>query len=178
MDGNFWVFAYGSLMWRPDFEFVGRHPATLHGWHRSMCILSTIYRGCPEKPGLVLGLDRGGSCRGLAYQIADAKAEQVRQYLFDREMVTHAYHPRFAPARLADGRIVPVYIFTVRKDHEQYSGPLSQAEVLKLVRQGQGKSGSSRDYLANTVESMSALGIKNSSLHRLLTLVDDKTKRS
>lgn len=174
MDENLWVFGYGSLMWRPDFEFVGRYPATLYGWHRAMCILSTVYRGRPGKPGLVLGLDRGGSCRGLAFQIAAAGAEEVRKRIFDREMITGVYRPRFAPARLADGRTVPVYIFTVRKEHEQYAGGLSPADTARLIRQGHGESGSSRDYLARTVENMTALGIVKSELHNLLARVDGK----
>jgi len=174
MDGNFWVFGYGSLMWRPGFDYLDRQPATLHGWHRAMCILSTHYRGCPERPGLVLGLDRGGSCRGVAFRVAPDKAAQVQKYLYDREMITEVYTPRFAVAHLADGTKQPVYIFTVRKDHEQYSGRLTPQQAARLILQGHGHSGSSRDYLAQTVEHMSALGISRSELHHLLRLVDKK----
>lgn len=174
MDGNFWVFGYGSLMWRPGFAYIDRQPATLFGWHRSMCIFSTIYRGCPDKPGLVLGLDRGGCCRGIAFRVADDMAKDVRQYLYDREMVTEVYTPRFAQARLADGSEVAAYIFTVRKDHEQYAGRLPHAEAAQLIRQGHGKGGSSRDYLAQTVAHMTDLGIRTSDMHKLLAVVDRK----
>lgn len=174
MDGNFWVFGYGSLMWRPGFDYIERQPATLHGWHRAMCVLSTHYRGCPDRPGLVLGLDKGGSCRGVAFRVAADQAEAARQYLYDREMITGVYTPRFSPARLDDGRRVPVFIFPVRKDHEQYSGRLDLQETVRLIRQGQGQSGSSRDYLACTVEQMTAMGILHSELHRLLRLVEQQ----
>ncbi|HVI52948.1 MAG TPA: gamma-glutamylcyclotransferase [Candidatus Sulfotelmatobacter sp.] len=172
MDGNFWVFGYGSLMWRPGFDYQERRAATLHGWHRAMCVLSTHYRGCPDKPGLVLGLDRGGSCRGVAFRIAADKSEEVRQYLYDREMITGVYTPRFSPARLDDGRGVPVFIFPVRKDHEQYSGRLTINEAARLIRQGHGMAGSSLDYLAQTVAQMTEIGITRSELHRLLRLVE------
>ncbi|HLN25575.1 MAG TPA: gamma-glutamylcyclotransferase [Patescibacteria group bacterium] len=172
MDGNFWVFGYGSLIWRPGFEFEESTTATLHGWHRAMCILSTLYRGSAREPGLVLGLDRGGSCRGVAFRIAAGKAEAIRQYLYDREMITQVYTPRFAPLRLADGRRVSGYLFTARRDHVQYSGPLSPDQAVALIRQGAGSGGTCRDYLASTVEHLERLGIRDAALARLLHRVD------
>jgi cation transport protein ChaC len=172
MDENFWVFAYGSLIWQPGFDYVEACKATLNGWHRAMCILSTHYRGCAETPGLVLGLDRGGSCRGLAYRVADDQAEAVQGYLHDREMITGVYRPCFMRLRLQDGRQVSGYAFVARRDHAQYAGPLGPDKAAQLIRQGNGCTGSSRDYLASTVAHLDALGLHDESLRHLLHLVD------
>lgn len=176
MDENFWVFAYGSLIWQPGFDYVEVCPATLYGWHRAMCILSTYYRGCAETPGLVLGLDRGGSCRGLAYRIADDRAEAVQRYLHEREMITGVYQPKFIRLRLQDERQVSGYVFVARRDHRQYAGPLSPEAATRLIRQGNGCTGSSRDYLAATVAHLDALGLHDEALRRLLQLVDAAPK--
>jgi cation transport protein ChaC len=168
-----WVFAYGSLMWRPDFSYVEAVPARLHGWHRSLCILSTHWRGTPERPGLVLGLDRGGSCLGRAFRVAAAEAEAVRTALHDREMIANVYEPRFLPVRRGDGSRMAAYAFVVVRSHRQYwRGGVDEAAA--LVRQGSGSAGSSRDYLANTVDHLDALGIREGALHRLLRRVDEK----
>lgn len=175
MAEDFWVFAYGSLIWRPGFVYEEAAQGTLRGWHRAMCILSTRYRGCPEVPGLVLGLDHGGSCRGIAYRVAAARAAAVYKYLDDREMISGVYRPRFAPVSLVDGRRVPGYVFIARRDHCQYAGPLRPEQAVALIRQGKGREGSSRDYLANTVAHLEALGLHDKSLHQLLRLVDADT---
>jgi cation transport protein ChaC len=172
MSQGFWVFAYGSLIWQPGFEPAEAIPARLHGWHRAMCILSTIYRGCPDTPGLVLGLDRGGSCRGLAYRVEAGQAGSVRALLDAREMVGGVYDPRFAPVRLADGRRIDGYVYIARRDHRQYAGMLSPDQASRLIRQGIGSRGTSRDYLASTVARLDALGLADRTLRRLLDLVD------
>ncbi len=172
MDESFWVFAYGSLIWNPGFDYVEVSKATLCGWHRAMCILSTHYRGCAETPGLVLGLDRGGSCRGLAYRIADDQAKAVQRYLHDREMITGVYRPKFIRLRLQDDRQISGYVFVARRDHTQYAGPLSPDRAAHLIRQGNGCTGSSRDYLATTVAHLDALGLHDEALRHLLDLVD------
>ena len=172
MSDDFWVFAYGSLIWQPGFEYAESCAATLYGWHRAMCILSTHYRGSPETPGLVLGLDRGGSCHGLAYRVAAEQAEQVQTYLYDREMVGGVYLPKFLRLRLRDERKVLGYVFVAKRDHAQYAGPLSPGEAVRLIRQGTGRTGSSRDYLASTVAHLAALGLNDAALERLLRLVD------
>lgn len=165
------MFAYGSLMWRPDFIHVEVRAARLMGWHRAMCILSTHYRGTPERPGLVLGLDRGGSCVGRAFRVEPAHWDSVRQILHEREMITGVYRPRFLPVTLDDGRREPAYAFIVERDHAQYwSGPPDEAA--RLIRQGHGPMGTSRDYLASTIDHMAALNIREGKLHRLLGLVD------
>jgi cation transport protein ChaC len=169
---DFWVFAYGSLIWQPGFDPVEVVPARLYGWHRAMCILSTRYRGRPEVPGLVLGLDHGGSCHGLAYRAAAGQAAAVRQSLDAREMLGGVYTPRFAPVRLADGRRVAAYVYIARRDHRQYAGSLSLEKMAELIRQGIGSRGSSRDYLASTVTQLVALGLRDRTLERLLRMVD------
>ncbi len=174
-DGNFWVFAYGSLIWRPDFPYVEGVPGRLYGWHRCMCIRSIHYRGRPEQPGLVLGLDRGGSCRGLAFRIAADQAQTVRRTLDERELITGVYDARYVPLTLDDGRRVTSYVFIARRDHHQYAGALSSEEAAAMIRQGRGRCGSSRDYLANTVRHLDILGLGDASLARLLLLVDEVT---
>lgn len=175
--GDFWVFAYGSLIWQPGFDFEEARPALLRGWHRAMCIYSTHYRGCTEAPGLVLGLDRGGSCKGLAYRIAKDKAETVRAYLHEREMVTGVYHPRFAGLLLDDGRRIDAYLFIARRDHPQYAGHLDLEQAVGAIRQGRGCTGSSRDYLAATVAQLELLGLKDRALRYLLAEVDGTAAR-
>jgi cation transport protein ChaC len=172
---DFWVFGYGSLIWRPGFDYEEAVQGILRGWHRAMCILSTRYRGCPEAPGLVLGLDHGGSCRGVAYRVAAERAAAVYKYLDDREMISGVYQPRFAPVTLVDGRQVPGYVFIARRDHRQYAGPLPPERAVALIRQGKGQEGSSRDYLANTVTHLEALGLHDKTLRQLLRLVDTDT---
>lgn len=175
---DFWVFAYGSLMWRPDFEFTEVQTARVRGWHRAMCILSTIYRGRPERPGLVLGLDRGGSCLGRAFRIEAHAVERVKALLHEREMPTNVYDPRMLRATLADGRTVLAYGFVSRRDHAQYAGRLLPAQAVALIRQGHGASGACRDYLANTVLHLRELGIRDMRLERLLAFADQAQPQS
>lgn len=171
-DEGTWVFAYGSLIWRPDFVAAETRMARLAGWHRAMCILSTVYRGTPDCPGLVLGLDRGGSCRGRALLVAAAEWPAVKAMLDARELVTGVYHPRFLPVRLDDGRRVVAYAYVCDRGHTQYWAGAA-ADAVRLIRQGQGAAGRARDYLASTVEHLAALGIADRALHRLLAHVDD-----
>ncbi|MBF0306917.1 MAG: gamma-glutamylcyclotransferase [Alphaproteobacteria bacterium] len=172
MSDDFWVFAYGSLMWRPGFEHIEARAALLRGYHRDMCVVSTIYRGTPECPGLVMGLDRGGACRGRAFRVASENEAAVRAYLDDREMVTMVYTPRMLPVTLEDGRRIPAWCFVVRRDHPQYAGRLPPAEAARLIRQGVGRAGCAREYLALTVAHLEDMGILDGALHRLLDLVD------
>lgn len=170
------MFAYGSLMWRPDFDHEEVRPARLGGWHRAMCILSHHYRGCPERPGLVLGLDRGGSCLGRAFRVAPHRWDEVREALHARELVSNVYLPRFLPVRLADGRRLSAYAFVADRSHAQYWRGV-QGETVELIREGVGLAGTARDYLANTVAHLDALGIRAGALHRLLAEVDQAAAR-
>lgn len=158
-------------MWRPDFTPLDQQPARLYGWSRRLCILSTIYRGTDERPGLVLGLDRGGSCLGRALRVGAAQWPEIKARLDARELPTHVYIPRFLPVRLGNGTVVPAYAYVVDRSHWQYWCG-ERAEAVRLLRQGHGKGGSARDYLAQTVAHLSALGIAASELHRLLQAVD------
>lgn len=171
--GVFWVFAYGSLMWRPDFPHAEIRSARLKGYHRAMCILSNHYRGTSRRPGLVLGLDRGGSCVGRAFRVEPNDVETVKRTLFEREMITGVYTPRFVPVMLDDGRRVIAWAFVARRDHAQYVPP-DPDRAVALIRQGIGSAGSSRDYLACTVAEMDRLGIRDGALHRLLRRVMDE----
>lgn len=166
---DLWIFGYGSLMWQPDFPFVERARARVHGFHRSFCVYSHVYRGTRERPGLVLGLDNGGSCNGVAYRVAADQAEMAVEYLIRREMVTRVYMPRWVTARV-DGRIVRAHTYTAAHNHLQYAGRLSDDEALRLILQGHGRGGPNTEYLRNTVHHLDELGISDKPLRRLLRL--------
>jgi cation transport protein ChaC len=169
--GELWVFGYGSLMWRPGFDFLERVPARLIGLHRALCVFSFVHRGTPEKPGLVLGLDRGGMCRGIAFRVAAAKREATIAYLRSREQVTSVYLETMRRIALEDAarrqecRQVRALTYTVDRGHVQYAGRLSVAESVHYVRQGHGRSGNNRDYVVETVRALEALGYRESELH-------------
>lgn len=167
-NNDFWVFGYGSLMWNPGFAFVESAQARVYGYHRSLCMISTMYRGNDKNPGLVLGLDVGGSVTGRAFRVAERNVNDVLQYLEDREQITQAYTPHFLKSRLDDGRQVRAYTFVCRHDHRQYAGRLSREKCAHMVATGIGDRGSALDYLASTVEHMDELGIGDSELHKIL----------
>jgi len=164
---DFWVFAYGSLMWRPGFEFAEARPALLRGYHRAFCISSTHYRGTPERPGLVLGLDRGGACRGRAYRIAAQRAKPVARYLHEREMLSGVYEPRWVRV-VSDAGSLTAVTYVADRAHPHYAGKLAPESIVAIIRQGVGTAGSNIDYLANTVRHLDELGIADGPLHRLL----------
>ena len=166
---EFWVFGYGSLMWRPGFEFLDSTPAKLTGLHRALCVYSFVHRGTPEKPGLVLGLDRGGACKGIAFRVAEKNREATVQYLREREQVTSVYLEAYRLVDLLDGstRRVRALVFCVDRGHVQYAGKLSLEQQLHLVRSAHGRSGANPDYVVSTVEALEALGIRDHDLHYL-----------
>lgn len=171
--GDLWVFGYGSLMWRPGFAYLERVPARLNGYHRDFCVWSHRYRGTPERPGLVLGLDRGGSCRGIAYRVAHEEREAVLAYLHEREMVTGVYEPRrLAVTAWQSGRRVTAQAYVVDRGHAQYAAGLTAEERAALILQGHGTAGPGREYLANTVGHLAELGLPDRRLGHLLSLVD------
>jgi cation transport protein ChaC len=161
-----WIFAYGSLMWRPGFAFAEAAPARLHGYHRSLCVYSWVHRGTPEQPGLVLGLDRGGSCRGRAFRVGAKQEAEILAYLDGRELVTHVYRRKRLPVTIG-GRRLPAWAYVVRRDHPQYAGQLAPGRLLDLVQRGVGRSGHCRDYLLSTVGHLEAMGIVDGPLHAL-----------
>jgi cation transport protein ChaC len=161
---DFWVFGYGSLMWRPGFDHIEAVPARLLGAHRALCVYSWVHRGTREKPGLVLGLDRGGSCRGIAFRVEGAKRESVVAYLRERELVTSVYHEAWRPVRLEDGHqteTATALTYLVDRNHAQYAGMLSREELLGYVRDGVGRSGINSDYVIATAKHLASLGIKD-----------------
>jgi glutathione-specific gamma-glutamylcyclotransferase len=166
---DLWVFGYGSLMWWPGFAAVERVEARLSGAHRSLCVYSFVHRGTPEKPGLVLGLDHGGNCRGIAYRVEASQRLQTIEYLRAREQVTTVYREAMRNI-LLDGtpeRRVSALCYMVDRGHPQYAGKLSLDEQVRLVRQGYGNSGANREYVLETVKSLEAMGYRESELHQL-----------
>ena len=166
---DLWVFGYGSLMWRPGFPFVERIEARLIGAHRALCVYSFFHRGTPERPGLVLGLDLGGACRGIAYRVAAVERAGTIAYLRAREQVTTVYRECMRPVWLTGDprRQVPALCYVVDRSHPQYAGRLSLEQQLHHVRQGHGQSGANRDYLIATVSALEGLGYRESQLHAL-----------
>jgi cation transport protein ChaC len=166
---DLWVFGYGSLMWRPGFAFTEHGLARVRGYHRALCVYSHVHRGTPERPGLVLGLDRGGMCRGIAYRVAAASRAQTVAYLRGREQVTTVYVESMRRIELEDRvrRRVRALCYIVDRSHVQYAGRLTLAASLHHVRQGHGQSGPNRDYVLETVRALEALGYRESDLHLL-----------
>jgi cation transport protein ChaC len=172
---DLWVFGYGSLMWRPGFDFRERVEARLTGAHRALCVYSFVHRGTPERPGLVLGLDRGGACAGIAFRVAAADRPETIAYLRGREQATGVYREcvrriwlKGEPgAGVQAGQQVPALCYVVDRSHVQYAGRLPLAKQLHYIRQGHGQSGPNRDYVIATVAAMEALGLRESELHLL-----------
>ncbi len=164
---DLWVFGYGSLMWRPGFAHEERRIATVHGYHRSLCIYSHVHRGTPEKPGLVLGLDVGGSCKGVAFRVPAAAASATIDYLRAREQVTLVYKEVHVNIRLDDRRLVPAVCYVADRGHIQYAGRLDRPELERLVIQGEGVSGANPDYVRNTQAHLEDLGIRDATLEWL-----------
>jgi len=162
--GDIWVFAYGSLMWDPGFEFAARVPATAHGWHRAFCVSSPAYRGTREQPGLVLGLLHGGSCKGFALRIAKSRRREVMEYLEAREMPEPIYHCRRIPLDTETGP-VHGYAFVVNRDHALYAGKLAPAAIAARILRSVGNRGPNRAYLANTVRHLDELGLADTAIH-------------
>ncbi|THD45800.1 MAG: gamma-glutamylcyclotransferase [Bradyrhizobium sp.] len=165
--GELWVFGYGSLMWRPGFPYIERRGGLLRGWRRRLCVYSHVYRGTPEHPGLVLGLDRGGACSGVAFRIEAAQAEATLRYLREREQVTAVYLERIVSLRLDDGRRVSAVTYVADRAHAQYAGAMTRETMLKLVREGRGRSGPNAEYILATRDHLRGLGIHDPELEWL-----------
>ena len=167
-----WIFAYGSLMWRPDFDAAEHHRAVLDGYHRSLCIESHLYRGTVEKPGLVLGLDLGGSCVGVAFRIAPDRAAATLQQVRERELVLGVYREIAAPVTLTDGRTVTAIAYVADREHPAYAGGLDHAAMLRIVRDRWGAMGSNADYVRNTQSHLEAIGVHDPVLAALCAELD------
>lgn len=167
-----WIFGYGSLMWNPAFHYVEKRFARLYGYHRSFCLKTPIGRGTKEYPGLVLGLDRGGSVHGVAFRIDEAAAEEELDIIWAREMLAGSYEPRWVSLLDEErgGRFWAM-AFVMRRDCERYAGGLDFDETAERIAHASGKIGPCREYLENTVAALDQLGIGDGPMHDLLRRV-------
>jgi cation transport protein ChaC len=164
---DLWVFGYGSLIWRPDFEFSEQRQALVRGWHRALKMWSRINRGTPECPGLVFGMLSGGSCKGMVFRIAQPHAKQVMINLWQREMVMGVYDPRWLPCETEQGT-VRALAFTLSRKSPNHTGVLSPGEYQRIFAQARGKFGTTLDYAQATFDELQRMGIHDRALERLL----------
>ena len=167
-----WIFGYGSLIWNPSFNFDMRKQACLFGYHRRFCLQTTITRGSPEKPGLVLGLDRGGSTKGIIFRMPASIAAKECDVIWKREMLSGAYAPSWVKVKSQDGEVLKAITFVIRRDHPRFAARKTEMQCVKIIAEASGVIGSNSDYLFNTSEALSAEGIPDSKLQRLAALVE------
>jgi cation transport protein ChaC len=166
--GALWVFGYASLMWSPGFAYREKQGGFVYGYHRALCIFSHRHRGTRERPGLVMGLCRGGSCWGMAYRLANRGQRDILAALWRREMRNYVYLPRLVAVRLGGGRVVRALTFVADQTHHQFAGDLDVEHTARLVAQGRGGRGPNIDYLQRTLAHMHALGVRDPHLDRVL----------
>jgi cation transport protein ChaC len=166
----FWIFAYGSLMWNPDFTWDARHVATLRGYHRAFRIWSRINRGTPENPGLVLTLERGGSCRGLVYRIHPDKVEEEMQRMWRREMTYGSYRPKWLNCVVGE-ETSRALAFTVNRHCSGYAGRIPTEVMVESIASARGRYGPAHDYLFKTIETLHQHGIRDARVEQLAALV-------
>ena len=167
---NLRIFGYGSLMWQPGFPFLNCHPALLPGYHRRFCVRSHRYRGTPESPGLVLGLDHGGSCWGMVFEVAGDDVPAVAGYLWDREMAgDDVYHPRMIDITLNNQKIAALG-FVINRHSKSYYHAANASEIAAIIATSHGASGSNLAYLEQTVNALETLSLRDQALHSLLAL--------
>jgi glutathione-specific gamma-glutamylcyclotransferase len=170
-----WVFGYGSLIWNPGFAYRRTARATLHGAHRALSVYSHRHRGTPERPGLVFGLSRGGSCVGVAFEVDDALWPRVHDYLQAREMDRGVYREVWRNIVLENGTGVSALAYLVNERHPQYAGRLDLDRQVEIVRAGRGESGANIEYVRNTAEHLLALGIRDKALMAIVAALDANT---
>jgi cation transport protein ChaC len=164
---DLWIFGYASLIWRPDFDFVERLPARVHGWHRALKMWSRINRGTPECPGLVFGMLSGGSCRGMVFRIPKAQARETLERLWKREMAMAVYDPKFLPCHTTHGPVAAL-AFTLSRKSPSHTGELTEAQYRRIFAESTGIYGTTRDYVQATVDELRRHDIRDRSLERLL----------
>jgi cation transport protein ChaC len=166
-----WVFGYGSLMWNPDFKFTEKLTGQVSGYHRRLCLKSTVYRGTPDCHGLVFGLDQGDSCQGMAFRIATEDLETELQTVWEREMFAETYIPTWVSVQTKE-QSVSAITFVINPEHEHYVPDLALEDVAQRVVRAEGKCGSCLDYVQNTVKCLHQLGLRDPALEQLLTLIE------
>lgn len=171
---DLWIFGYGSLIWRPDFDYAERRVARVHGWHRALKMWSRINRGTPEQPGLVFGLLSGGCCRGVAFRIARDRGAEILQVLWKREMTMAVYDPRFVVAETPQGR-VRALAFTLSRKSPSHTGELSEEEYRAIFAAASGIYGTTMDYAHRTLEELRRHDIRDRNLERLLRLIRNES---
>jgi cation transport protein ChaC len=156
-----WVFGYGSLMWRPGFAFAESAPALLKGAHRALCVYSIVHRGSHAEPGLVLGLDHGGACKGVAFRVSEGAEDETLAYLREREQVTDVYIEAVRPVRLLDGsgRVLKALTYLVDRSHSQYAGDLPLEAQISIVKSGKGQAGGNVEYVMKTLKHLEESGV-------------------
>lgn len=179
MTADLWVFAYGSLMWKPGFAYAEMRRATLPGYVRRFCLDSITYRGTPEFPGLVLALDEepGASCEGVAYRVPAESRAEVHEYLRKRELVTYSYIEKFLPLDLDDGARVEALAYVMDRSHRQYRGGLTPAQQAEVIAHAVGPAGPNAEYLENTVSHLNLMGVEDAEmigLHELVRSIVEK----
>ena len=176
---DLWVFGYGSLMWRPGFVYEEARHARLVGYRRCFCIYSVYHRGTHERPGLVLGLDRGGACVGIAYRVAATRAEETSRYLRAREQIYGVYREMHVPVQSVTGPHPPVLALTyiVERAHPNYAGQLPLAVQARLIHGSRGRSGANLDYLISTLRHLADVGIRERELERILAMIGPHAAR-
>lgn len=163
-EGDLWVFGYGSLMWQPGFPHAESSPARLYGYHRALCIQSIRYRGTPDVPGLVLGLDRGGSCTGVGFRVSSVSRDETLRYLEDREMLHDVYFPAIKTIVLGDRQSVPALTFIVKRQHSRYTRDLTPAQAAAIVSRASGDRGANLDYVQASIDKLEAMGVRDLNL--------------
>lgn len=166
--GDLWIFGYASLIWRPEFEHDEHHMAHVHGWHRALKMWSRVNRGSPECPGLVFGLISGGSCRGMVFRIPRREVEDMLPRLWEREMPTGVYDPRWLHCRTAAGHTVQALAFTLSRRSPNFTGQLSAAQYRRILASARGRYGSTHDYAQTTYRHLLELGIRDQQLEWIL----------
>lgn len=168
-----WVFAYGSLIWRPEFDFIERRDARLHGYHRALCLWSRINRGTPEQPGLVFGLDHGGSCRGVAFRVAAPAVPETMDALWQREMPSGAYLPRWLACRTSAGD-VRALAFVMNRRKDSYVRDLPAEQLVRVVHGARGRNGACLEYVLETAYALHRHNICDRRLQQLVQTLHEK----
>jgi cation transport protein ChaC len=164
---DFWVFAYGSLIWNPGFPYKSREAAKLVGYHRGYCITSQVYRGTPEAPGLVLGLERGGECEGVGYRVAAELHEETMRYLRERELITDVYDETLLTIETRDGGRHQAYAYVANTAHEQYVAMDDFELAIERIANAAGEAGPNYEYALNTWVNLAGLGIRDLLVERV-----------